>query len=166
MPNITMTENDIMFCIFLAGVLSTFFICLICDNNKMDKQEKPKQQNNNKQPIFSNYRQYDEIEFCRNYDEVSDIVGFNINHNEWDQLLDNQDMLDPLFDRWLRNILLDRNNNMEEALSSLTNKELSMYCDAKYKTKNEMVHSIMMRLQSTRNANIEKKLQRLRRMLE
>lgn len=153
MTTVTMTETDILFCIFLAGLLSTFLIYMIYYDPSPS------------QNIESNQPQQ-KITFSRDYNQTCDILDYDINNNDWYAILDNQETMDPLFDKWLHNTLLNKSDTMEDVLSTLTVKELSAYCDRKYRSKYEMVQNIMLRLQSTKNANIQKKLQRLRRMLE
>jgi hypothetical protein len=155
MTTITMTQTDIMFCIFLAGLLSSLFICIFYYDSK-NEPEIPK----------VNPGDREKITFSRNYNQTCDILDYDINNNDWYTILNNQEIMDPSFDRWLHNTLLNKSDTMEDVLSTLTVKELSSYCDRRYRSKYEMVQSIMMRLQSTKNANIQKKLQRLRRMLE
>jgi len=150
MTTITMTQTDIMFCIFLTGLLSSLFTCIFYYDSK------PKVNPGN----------HEKITFSRGYNQTCDIMDHDISNNDWYTILDNQEIMDPLFDRWLHNTLLNKSDTMEEVLSTLTGKELSTYCDRKYGSKYEMVQNIMLRLQSTKNANIQKKLQRLRRMLE
>jgi hypothetical protein len=172
MNTVTLTQNEILLSIFVGGFLTAILLGLICSDNpqskKQEENEEKGKDKENEQCSQCYYNNQEKIVFSRNYDETSDIVGFDINQYDWYNVVDNQDMLDDSFDIWLKNTILPHDTTMEEALLNLSNKELSLYCEKTHQTarKREMVDHIMARMKDIKSANIQKKLQRLRRMLE